>query len=127
MTTAALNASSAALRARELGRPARVESVDLLRGIVMVLMALDHVRDYMTHLRFPPEDLSQTYGALFFTRWITHFCAPSFFFVAGTGIYLAARSKTGPELTSFLWKRGLWLTVLEFTIIFWGWTFLFPL
>jgi uncharacterized membrane protein len=120
MTTAALNVS-------ELARPARVDSVDLLRGIVMVIMALDHVRDYMTHLTVPPEILETTYGALFFTRWITHFCAPTFFFLAGTGIYFASRRKTGPELTSFLWKRGLFLILLEVTIIFWGWTFLFPL
>ena len=110
-----------------LARAPRVQSVDLLRGIVMVIMALDHVRDFMSHLHFPPEDLQQTNAALFFTRWITHFCAPSFFFLAGTGIYLMARSKIPAVMTSFLWKRGLWLIVLEATIIFWGWTFLFPI
>ena len=110
----------------ELCRPARVESVDLWRGVVMVIMALDHVRDFMTHLTFPPEILPLTNGPLFFTRWITHLCAPAFFFLAGTGIYLASRTKTRAELTSFLWKRGLFLIVMEFTVIWWAWTFLFP-
>jgi uncharacterized membrane protein len=116
-----------AVSTSELVRPARVESVDLLRGIVMVIMALDHVRDYMTHLDFPPEVLPLTTGPLFFTRWITHFCAPGFFFLAGTGIYFMAKRKTGPELSKFLWKRGLWLVLLEATVVFWGWTFFFPL
>ena len=69
--------------------PKRIDSVDLYRGLIMAIMALDHTRDFFTHLRFSPEDLSQTYGALFFTRWITHLCAPAFFFLAGTGMFLA--------------------------------------
>lgn len=100
---------------------ARLNSVDLLRGLVMAIMALDHTRDYFTNLHFPPEDLTQTYGALFFTRWITHFCAPTFFFLAGTGAYLSR--KRGPELSSFLWKRGLWLVFLELTLIAFAWSF----
>src|SRR4051812_41276790 len=72
----------------------RIWSVDVLRGLVMVVMALDHTRDYLTYLRFQPEDLTRSYPALFFTRWITHFCAPLFFFLAGTGAYLL-RSKSG--------------------------------
>jgi uncharacterized membrane protein len=110
----------------ELARPARVESVDLWRGVVMVIMALDHVRDYMTHLRFPPEILELTNGPLFFTRWMTHLCAPAFFFLAGTGIFLASRTKSSAALSKFLWTRGLFLIAMEFTIIWWGWTFLFP-
>ena len=103
----------------------RLYSVDLLRGIAMVVMALDHVRDFMTYYRFVPEDLTQTTLALFFTRWVTHFCAPAFFFLAGTGAYLSAsRGKTTAELSSFLWKRGLWLVILEGTIVGIAWTFI---
>src|SRR3954467_4320015 len=92
----------------------RLISVDLLRGLVMVIMALDHVRDYFTYLSFPPEDLSHTYGILFFTRFITHYCAPTFFLLAGTGGYLAvARGKTVQEISRFYWTRGLWLVFLE--------------
>src|SRR5947208_12894575 len=94
---------------REISGPAvvsaaRLNSVALLRGLVMAIMALDHTRDYFSNLTFQPEDLSHTYGALFFTRWITHFCAPTFFFLAGTGAFLS--KKRGSELSSFLWKRG---------------------
>lgn len=99
----------------------RIDSVDLYRGLIMAIMALDHVRDYFTHLRFPAEHQELTYAALFFTRWITHFCAPAFFFLAGTGMYLSR--KRGAELSNFLWKRGLWLMILEPTVVFIGWTF----
>jgi len=109
------------------GKMGRLVSVDVLRGIVMVIMALDHTRDFFTGLRFPPEDITQTYGALFFTRWITHFCAPAFFFLAGTGAFLsAARGKTLPEVSRFLWTRGLWLVFLELTVIAFAWTFFLP-
>lgn len=102
----------------------RIWSVDVLRGLVMVVMALDHTRDYLTYLRFQPEDLTHTFPALFFTRWITHFCAPLFFFLAGTGAYLL-RSKSGAigKVAKFLWTRGLWLIFLEFTVIEYAWTF----
>jgi len=105
----------------------RVVSLDILRGLVMVFMALDHVRDFMTHLRFAPEDMSQTYGWLFFARFLTHFSAPCFFFLAGTGAYLYAQKKGVAATSSFLWKRGLVLILFELTIVFWGWTFMFPL
>jgi hypothetical protein len=111
---------------RETSGPAmvsagRLNSVDLLRGLVMAIMALDHTRDYFSNLTFQPEDLSHTYGALFFTRWITHFCAPAFFFLAGTGAFLS--KKRGAELSSFLWKRGLFLVLMELTLIHFAWTF----
>ena len=108
-------------------RPGRLVSVDLLRGLVMVLMALDHVRDYFTSLAFQPEDMRHTYPLLFATRWVTHFCAPGFFFLAGLGAYLSGRGAQPRELGAFLLKRGAWLIVLELTVVFWGWTFLFPL
>ena len=91
----------------------------------MVIMALDHVRDYFhgPSQHFAPEDLTRTDGWLFFTRWITHFCAPSFVFLAGTAAYLyARRGRTTSELSRFLWTRGLWLILLELTIVRWfGW------
>ena len=98
----------------------RIDSIDLLRGIIMVVMMLDHTRDYIHYgaLRFDPLDLTQTNTALFLTRWITHYCAPLFVFLAGTGSYLQfARGKSKGELSRFLVTRGLWLIVLEFTVV----------
>lgn len=107
-------------------RKERILSVDMLRGMVMIIMALDHVRDYTTYYHFNPEDLSQTTVPLFLTRWVTHFCAPVFMFVAGIGTGLGEiNGKSKKELSYFLWTRGLWLVLLEFTVIKLGWTFNF--
>jgi uncharacterized membrane protein len=105
----------------------RVVSVDLLRGLVMVIMALDHTREYFSNLTFPPEDLTHTFGSLFFTRFVTHYCAPVFFLLAGTGAFLAvSRGKQLREVSRFFWTRGLWLVFLELTVIGFGWTFFMP-
>src|SRR6266850_4499781 len=105
----------------------RLESVDLLRGMVMVLMALDHVRDFFTNATYVPLDLEKTYPALFLTRFITHFCAPVFIFLAGAGAFLSmTRGKTKGELAWFLLTRGLMLALLEITYVrCLGWEFNF--
>ena len=103
--------------------PRRLDSIDLLRGIVMVIMMLDHTRDFVHNavFQFDPTDPTQTNVALFFTRWITHFCAPVFVFLAGTGSYLQfLRGKSKRELSKFLVTRGLWLIVLEVTVVKFG-------
>ncbi|HEU4889980.1 MAG TPA: heparan-alpha-glucosaminide N-acetyltransferase domain-containing protein [Vicinamibacterales bacterium] len=99
------------------GRPARLTSVDTLRGIVMILMALDHVRDFFGPPGISPTNLAQTTVPLFLTRWVTHICAPTFFLLTGTGAFLALRSKSVAGLSRFLLTRGLWLIVLELTFI----------
>ncbi|MEO6810436.1 MAG: heparan-alpha-glucosaminide N-acetyltransferase domain-containing protein, partial [Isosphaeraceae bacterium] len=102
----------------------RLDSVDLLRGLVMVVMVLDHTRDYFTNAMLSPMDLETTTPGLFMTRWITHFCAPVFVFLAGTGVFLAAtRGKTRPQLARFLVSRGLWLIFLDVTVVRFAITF----
>ncbi len=90
----------------------RIESIDMLRGVVMIIMALDHARHFF-YLNNNPTDMETTTPLLFFTRFITHFCAPVFIFLAGTSASLYGSRKTKTQLFKFLFTRGLWLIILE--------------
>lgn len=100
----------------------RIESIDLLRGLVMIIMALDHTRDFFHKEAFTgdPLDLATTTPFLYFTRWITHFCAPIFVFLSGLSAWLQSQRKTKKELSRFLITRGLWLILIEITLITFG-------
>jgi uncharacterized membrane protein len=97
----------------------RIESVDLLRGIIMVIMALDHTRDFFHIGAFTgdPLDPATTTPVLYATRWITHFCAPIFVFLAGTSAWFQSKRKTVKELSSFLLSRGLWIIIVEVVVM----------
>jgi len=100
----------------------RIDSIDLLRGVVIVLMALDHARGYFGPAPYGPEDLSRASAFLFLTRWVTHFCAPVFVFLAGLGTaLLQARGKSRAEISQFLVSRGVWLVFIELTVINLSW------
>ena len=104
----------------------RIYSIDFLRGVVMMLMLLDHTRDFVHHgaMLSDPTDPATTTVPLFFTRWITHYCAPTFVFLSGVSIYLQKMNgKSTRELSWFLFTRGLWLIVLEFTLVRFGFVF----
>ena len=102
----------------------RIRSIDILRGIVMVVMALDHTRDFFSDFKFEPTDLQHASTVLFFTRWITHFCAPVFIFLSGTSAFLSmGKGKTKKQESLRLLTRGLWLIVLEVTVVRLGWAF----
>ncbi len=103
----------------------RIVSLDILKGLVMIIMTLDHVRDYFHYDAFfyDPEDLMQTNPVLFMTRFITHFCAPVFVALAGTSAYLVGRKMGKKELSIWLLKRGFWLILLELTLVKFAWTF----
>ena len=96
----------------------RLDAIDILRGIVMIIMMIDHTRDFVNAqgFLFDPTDVTRTTVPLFFTRWITHFCAPLFVFLSGASIYLQ-KMRGKPGLSSFLIKRGLWLVLLELTLL----------
>jgi uncharacterized membrane protein len=96
---------------------ARIEPVDVVRGVIMIIMALDHTRDFFGIPGQNPTDLATATPALFLTRWITHFCAPVFFLLTGTGAYLSLRRKSRGALSQFLLTRGLWLIFLEVTLV----------
>src|ERR1043166_3070154 len=112
-----LESATPANFAKSLIPGARLLSVDALRGLVMVIMALDHVRDFFhaDAMLFSPTDLSRTTPVLFFTRWITHYCLPVFMFAAGMGVFFYGRSRTRGQLSRFLWTRGLWFIPLDLT------------
>jgi uncharacterized membrane protein len=101
----------------------RIDSIDVLRGIIMILMALDHTRDFFGDLSVSPTNLATTSVPLFFARWITHFCAPVFFLLTGTGAFLSLQRMSRGQLSRFLLTRGLWLIFLEVTLIRFLWQF----
>lgn len=103
----------------------RILSIDILRGLVMIIMALDHTRDFfhVGAMTGDPLNPDTTTGMLFFTRWVTHFCAPTFVFLSGLSAYLSAQNKTSAQASSFLLKRGLWLILIEIVVITFGLTF----
>ena len=103
----------------------RIQSIDLLRGVIMVIMALDHVRDYfhLGAMNYDPVNMETTYPLLFFTRFITHYCAPLFVFLAGTSAFLYGAKRTKKELSKFLITRGIWLVFVELVILNFLWWF----
>ena len=108
------------------GAKYRLTSIDALRGMVMIIMALDHTREFVhaSAMVFQPEDLTRTNAILFFTRWVTHICAPVFVFTAGLGAYFwKSHGRTSAQLSKFLWSRGLWLIILDLTVIRFALTF----
>ena len=102
----------------------RLTSIDALRGLIIILMALDHVRDFWSSTPFRADDVTQTSVPLFLTRWITHFCAPTFIFLTGLGAYLYQQKQPSRKfVTFFLFTRGLWMIFLEIFVVSFSWQF----
>ena len=95
----------------------RLESIDVVRGVIMIVMALDHTRDFFGIPGQNPTNLATATAGLFLTRWITYFCAPVFFLLTGTGAYLSLRRRSTSDLSRFLFTRGLWLILLEVVLL----------
>ena len=112
------------LKENKLGSQ-RVQSLDVLKGIILLLMALDHTRDYFheSAFIFLPLDPDQTNWPTYLTRWVTHFCAPTFSLLAGISAFFVSRRKSNRELSLFLFKRGLWLIIIEQTLLQFAWNF----
>jgi len=132
-TVAAPATPASPARPAALTAGVRISEIDMMRGLVIVIMALDHVRDFffngagMVGIGGNLLDPEVTTPAIYITRWITHLCAPTFVFLAGVSAYLQfAKGKATPNLSRFLLTRGLWFIFLEVTVLSFGWSFGFP-
>jgi uncharacterized membrane protein len=122
-TTVSVAMATSRVAATSVVAKTRLTSIDTLRGFVMVLMSLDHVRDYFSNVHQGLLDPTTTTVGLYITRWITHLCAPTFILLSGVSAYLQTKRSTLPQVSRFLALRGLWLIFLELTVIAFAWSF----